>query len=410
MTALDNNNYFLGRQPIIGRDGELVAYELLFRSGTINVANVLDDVFASAAVIQYAFSDLGIQKVLGEKRGFINLSSELLMNDIIEVLPKEFVVLEILETISITPAMVHRCQQLKGLGYLLALDDIVELTRDHEAILPLISVVKIDMLAISKAKVIEIKSKLQSYTCSLLAEKVSTPEQYEFCRELGFDLFQGYFFERPTILYGKAIQPSTMVLLNLLSLILSDAETNQLEDALKQSPDLAIRLLKMSNTVMLRAPNKISTLREAIIRMGRTQLSRWMQIMVFAQQGGTNKISSNPIVHTAAARGYIMEGLAKKLGWVTLKDRAFMVGMLSLMDALFAQPLADLIEHLNLDDSLQSALLIRDGKLGTLLSLVEANEHGNINSMNRFMERLEPVNYDLLNRLQIKALEWADSF
>jgi EAL and modified HD-GYP domain-containing signal transduction protein len=405
MTA---NQFYLGRQAIIGRNHELVAYELLFRSSTDNTATLLDDVAASAAVIQYAFSDLGIQKVLGEKRGFINLSETLLMSNVIEALPPDMVVLEILETVPLTPRVIDRCQHLKELGYRLALDDIIEFAEGYEAILPLINVVKVDVLAISQAKVVEIQHKLRPFACTLLAEKVNTQEQFAFCRNLGFDLFQGFFFEKPTILSGKSIQPSNMVLLNLLSLVMSDAETHQLDDALKQAPDITLNLLKLINSAAFRSLSKISTVREVIIKLGRIQLGRWIQIMVFAQQSGNNP-SSGTLVHMAAARGHFMEGLAKALGWAELKDRAFMVGMLSLMDVLFNQPLVEILSLLNLDDQLQAALLNYEEKLGVLLSLAEAIEHGENDVVHTLMERLGLTDYDQLNRLQIEAIYWADS-
>ncbi len=402
------NQFYLGRQPIIGRNHELVAYELLFRSSTDNTATVLDDVAASATVIQYAFSDLGIQKVLGEKKGFINLSETLLMSNIIEALPQDLVVLEILETVPLTPRVIDRCQQLKGLGYRLAMDDVIEFSESYEAILPLIDVVKVDVFAISQAKVVEIQHKLRPFTCTLLAEKVETHEQYAFYRNLGFDLFQGFFFEKPTVLSGKSIQPSNMVLLNLLNMVMSDAETNQLENALKQAPDLTLKLLKLINSAAFCLLGKTSTVREMIVKLGRAQLGRWIQIMLFAQQSGINPNSST-LVQVAAARGYFMEGLAKALGLAELKDRAFMVGMLSLVDALFNQPLIEIISLLNLDDQLRAALLNHEKKLGELLSLAEAIDHGENDAARSLMERLRLTDFDQLLRLQIEAIYWANS-
>src|SRR5271168_2550177 len=142
------NQFFLGRQPIVGRDRELVAYELLFRSSNANSATIINDVAASATVIQYAFSDLGLQAALGDKQGFINLPEALLMSDVIEMLPRERVVLEILETVQLTPSVLTRCQELRGAGYMLALDDVVDLTEAQKAILPLVKLVKLDVLAL----------------------------------------------------------------------------------------------------------------------------------------------------------------------------------------------------------------------------------------------------------------------
>jgi c-di-GMP-related signal transduction protein len=313
-----NNQFFLGRQPIVGRNRELIAYELLFRSSRANAAVVLDDVAASAAVIQYAFSDLGVQSALGDKKGFINVPEALLMTDTIEVLPQDRVVLEILESVRLTPSVLARCQQLRAAGYTLALDDVVELTEEKKLVLPLVTFVKLDLLALRQEEIVDLVRNLRPYGVTLLAEKVETLEQYHFCRDIGFDLFQGYFFAKPIILTGRAVQPSTPALLRLLDLVRAGAELEVLEHALKQTPSLTLRLLKMANSAAAGRAQKISSLREAILMLGRRQLSRLVQIMLLAQQSDA-AMTSDLVLQTAIAQGRLMEKLAE---WARLADAA----------------------------------------------------------------------------------------
>ena len=167
--------------------------------------------------------------------------------------------------------------------------------------------------------------------------------------------------------------PSSLALLKLLGLIVADAELEELEQALKQAPSLTLRLLKMVNAAAFGMTKKISTLREAIFMLGRVKLSRLVQIMLFAQQSGA-AMTSDPLLQTAIVRARLMEGLADALGWTKLRDRAFMVGMLSLIDIVFQQPMADLLALINLEESLQHAIMHRSGPLGTLLQLVTASE------------------------------------
>ena len=242
------DQFFLGRQPIVGRDNELVAYEFLFRSSAANTAVISDDVAASAAVIQYLFAGLGMDAALGGKRGFINLSEELLMSESIELLPRDKVVLEILETVPLTPRVAARCQELKNLGYALALDDVTELTVAHQNFLPLIDVVKLDVLGMAPERIAALVGMLKPFELTLLAEKIDTTEQHEFCHGLDFDLFQGFFFARPVMLTGRTVQPSALALLNLLGLIAKDAEIEEIEQAFKQAPDLMVHLLKIANS------------------------------------------------------------------------------------------------------------------------------------------------------------------
>jgi c-di-GMP-related signal transduction protein len=404
---MTDTHFFLGRQPIVGRDRELVAYELLFRSSMTNAATVLDDVAASATVIQHIFSDLGMPLALGDKQGFINLPTPLLMSDLIEVLPPERIVLEILESVTLTPDVVTRCQQLQEAGYRLALDDVVGLSPDTQAVLPLVKLVKLDMMALCREEIIDLVRDLRPYGLTLLAEKVETLEQYEFCRELGFDLFQGYFFAKPVILTGRTVPPSSLALLRLLGLIIADAEVEELEHVLKQAPSLTLRLLKMVNAAAFGMKKKISTLREAIFMIGRMQLSRLVQIMLFAQQSSL-AATSNPVLHAAIVRARLMEGLADALGWPGLRDRAFMVGMLSLIDVVFQQPMADLLALTNVEDTLQSAIMHRSGPLGRLLQLVMASEAEDGAALRALLPQFPHLQADLFNQLQVEALNWAN--
>ncbi|HEY1856763.1 EAL and HDOD domain-containing protein [Acidocella sp.] len=405
---MSDSQFFLGRQPIVGRDRELTAYELLFRSSTANAATVLDDVAASATVIQRTFLDLGMPAALGDKQGFINLPASLLMSELIEVLPRERVVLEILETVPLTPDVLARCQELQEAGYTLALDDLVELTPETLAALPLVKLAKLDMVTLSREQVVDLVRDLRPYGLTLLAEKVETLEQYDFCRDLGFDLFQGYFFAKPVILTGRAVPPSALALLKLLGLIVADVENEVLEHALKQAPSLTLNLLKMVNAAAFGMAKKISTLREAIFMLGRVRLSRLVQIMLFAQQSGA-AVTSDPLLQTAIVRGRLMEGLADALGWTKLRDRAFMVGMLSLVDAVFQQPMPDLLALINLEESLQNAIMHRSGQLGTLLQLVMASESADGAATLALLPHFPGLNADEFNRLQVEALQWANT-
>lgn len=407
---MSSPQFFLGRQPIVGRAGELQAYELLFRASTYNRADVLDDVRASAAVIQHAFSDLGVQSVLGDKLGFINLSEALLMSDIIEVLPREQIVLEVLETVRLTPEVIERLRVLKAAGYRLALDDVIAFDEAFKAALPLVEIVKLDVLAMPGHEIAPPVQALRPFRVKLLAEKIDKPEQRDLCMSLGFDLFQGYYFARPTILSGKPIQPSAMQLLKLLAQVAADVDTSALEDTLKQAPDLTLHLLKLVNSVGFGANRKISSVRAALTLLGRSQLHRWVQIMVFAQQSEGHS-AADPLVQLAAVRGRMMENICRELpgGKGAVSDRAFMVGMLSLMDVLFGQPLATILQALNLDENVMDALLQRQGLLGDLLSLAESAESGDAQLAGRLVAKLGGLDLADVNRHQVAALAWADT-
>lgn len=369
-------SFHLGRQPILDRNNQLVAYELLFRHADgINQAMVTDDFLATAHVIQNTFTQFGLDKVLGKRLGFINVNADLLLSDVLELLPAQQVVLEILETVEITPRIIDRCIELRGMGFQLALDDIVDIGPQHHAILPHIQYVKLDLLGSTSWQISRAVQALHRYPVKLLAEKIDSVEQRDRCMQLGFDLFQGYFFAKPCIMSGKKPSPSQTALLRLLGLAHSDAENSEIETAFKLSPDLTISLLKLVNAVGNGAVHKIDSVGRAITMLGRRQLARWIQLLVFTQEGGQGGAGS-PLAQTAAIRGKLMELLAQKQypANKTLHEQAFMVGMLSLLDALFNQPLPELIATLNLSDNVRDALLQQQGILGQLLAKAQAME------------------------------------
>lgn len=407
-TGTARDEFFLGRQPIVGREGELVAYELLFRSSQHDRAMVVDDVYATATVIKHAFSDLGIEAALGTKRGFINFDEHLLMSDIVEALPRDQVVLEVLEHVELTLEVVERCRALREAGYLLALDDVVHISGNWRTALPHVNFVKIDISEMTEPEIAALVGELRGHDVKLLAEKVETAEQYRFCRNLGFDLFQGYFLARPTILSGRSVHPSTLLLFKVIRLIAVDAEMAELEDAMRQAPDLMLRVLRMANASTMRQANKIYSLRNAIVVLGRLRISRIVQIMLFAQHRDRDP-NSDPLVQMAAVRGRLMEEIATSLGLAQVRDRAFMVGILSVADALFSQPMIEILAILNLESPLQEALLHRRGTLGTLLTLVEAIETENTAIFTATARQLGLTNMDAFNRWHVAALTWAAS-
>lgn len=188
---------FLSRQPILDRRRRVIAYELLHRRGREDEAQVSDDGAATARVMRHMLRDLGVETVLGRCHGFINVDAEMLMSTRIEALPRERVVLELLETVEVDDALLSRCRALKARGFRLALDDFVTWHERYEPLLALADIVKVDILQLDPAALVQLVSRLRLYPARLLAEKVENCAVARRCLQLGFDLFQGFYFARP---------------------------------------------------------------------------------------------------------------------------------------------------------------------------------------------------------------------
>jgi c-di-GMP-related signal transduction protein len=400
---------FLARQPIVDRHESLYAFELLFRSGNNAGAGVVDDTHATAQVVANALGEVGIVEVLGTYKGFINLNAQFLHSDLIELLPKQQVVLELLESIVVDEAIVRRCRELKQQGYSLALDDVVSLGDDIKPLLDIVDVVKLDLMEIDAARLPELVQTFKRYPVKLLAEKVESREQAKHCMELGFDMFQGYYFARPEILSGRHISPSKLALLRILTLMLNEVENEKIEEALKEAPVLTYNLMRMANSAASGLKMKVSSLRHGLMVLGRQQLQRWIQLLLYSSNHGEHAVS--PLMQLAATRGKLMEliALRTRRGDHEYADRSFMAGMLSLLDVLLGVPLPEVLARLSLDEEVETALLERGGQMGKLLVLCEKLETGNIATMQEALGAQPGLTADVLNKAQLEALAWANS-
>lgn len=403
---------FLGRQPILDRKQNLVAFELLFRlEQSATTAEFENDLSATANVIVNAYGQLGIQNVLDQQRGFVNVDSELLMSDAICLLPSKHVVLEILEKvlISVTDEIVARCVELKNMGYQLALDDLTEVNDQIERLLPIVSIVKVDVSCLGKEALVQLVEKLKQWPIILLAEKVESREQAEHCMKLGFEMFQGYFFAKPEVISGKRADPAKLSLLKLLTLVMGDSDVDELEKEFKLQPGLSYNLMRMVNSVANGAPRKLNSIKQAIIVLGRLQLQRWIQLLLYtANQSGESM--SNALMQTAAARGKLMELIAEadRPHDKNYQERAFMVGILSLLDTLLGIKMQQIIDNLGISEEMGAALLNRQGRLGLALKLAEANEAGNIDETQEILNELNFLSLDELTNAELEALSWAN--
>jgi c-di-GMP-related signal transduction protein len=400
---------FIGRQPILDRQQQLFAYELLFRSGRKNEANVQNDLAASASVISHAFADLGVDQALGPYRGFLNCDEALLLSDSLEILPPEKIVLEVLETVDITPPVIERCRELKARGFTLALDDFVRFENRYKPILDMIEIVKVDLVPLDQATLGETTRALQRWPLQLLAEKVDNREQARFCHDLGYAYFQGYYFARPVVLAGRKLGHSQLSLIQLLGLVLEDAETHVIEAVFKKESGLAMNLMRLTNSVATGAPVKITSLSQALTVLGRRQLQRWLQLLLYTSPGSSQLAS--PLLQLAATRGRLMELLATKLhpGRRDVEDRAFMTGIMSLMPALMSTPMEEVLKGIDVGIDVRTALESGEGELGVMLVLAEALESGNGALCHDLVDRLPGVDHMTVNSCLAQALSWASS-
>lgn len=407
-TMAHEHDYFIGRQPILNASQEIIGFELLFRAAAHHQHAVYEDqAQAAASVINAMLTDFGLQNLLGDKSGFINITGTMLGSEILELLPASQSVLELVESITLDDTALLHCCSLKALGFRIALDD-----HQYDPALAdfynLVDIVKIDLLATDPAKLPEIAANFKPYPVQLLAERVETFEIFELCRDCGFTLFQGYFFERPSIISHKRVDTSVMAMMRLLQQLSGKTDIDAIEETFRENPELTYQLLKLVNSVMVGTRDRIKSLRHAIMLLGLIQLRRWVQLSLYAGKDDTEPDS--PLLEMAAVRGRLMEQLMQgpsspDPAFPEPAEAAFLTGIISLLDALYETSMEQIVANFNLSEELASALLRHEGRLGQLLFLAKKLEHSDFSEVQELLDNLS-ISQEQLLQAQLEAFNW----
>jgi EAL and modified HD-GYP domain-containing signal transduction protein len=396
------NDVFVGRQPILNNGQRIFGYELLFRSpgGDINSVPPME---ATGRVLINAFNNIGLERVLEGRRAFINVSEEMLQSDILEVLPKEKIVIELLETIPPTSAVVERVRALRAAGYQFALDDFVY-RPEYEPLIDLVNYIKFDVLALGIEQTIKQLDALRGRGLSFIAEKVETRAEFDACRAARFNYYQGYYFARPETVSVKRADPRTTRLIRIFNLVRQDAEEDIIAAEFKQDVALSYNLLRFVNSAAMGLRNKIDSIGRALTVLGRTRLARWISLLMLAPGDAA---APNALFKTALIRARSAELLAPRNGNAQLRDSLFVTGMFSLLDVALGIPLTELLRDMQLPDDVRDALLKECGPLAPYLKLVRAVEVMDVEAI-MSLALVLGLTIDQISAAHLEALTWAE--
>lgn len=390
----------IGRQPIFDKALNTVAYELLFRDcDGKNRATIRDGDQATSEVILTAFTEIGLKNLFDGKPAFLNLTRSFLDGTVPLPNLAGKVVLEVLEHIPVTDETVAAVQRLADQGYTIALDDVVY----HPQLDPFVDaaqILKLDLLAQDHDKLAETARQMRVRGKKLLAEKVETHAEFEFCQSLGFDYYQGYFFCRPEVLTLKAMPANKLQVIRILSKLQDpDGRVADLENEISLDVTLSYRLLRYINSAHFALRQEIESISQAIMLLG------WDNIRSIATLIIMSRIEDKTIdlFKTGLIRARMCSLLAGKIQ-PGAEDRFFTAGLLSIIDALMDLPMQEVMEQLSLSDELQNALVHHQGELGEALANVIDYVSGKANTV-----KSTRYNMDDLTEIYLKALQWADA-
>ncbi len=396
---------YVARQPIYDSNVDLFGYELLYRgSAMATAARGLSSDHMSSTVVMHSLVDLGMTQITGGKRGFLNFSRDMLVNNFWELFNPRHVVIELLETVEPDPDVVNACARLTAAGYTLALDDFVN-APGYEPILEHAKLVKLDVLGRTAEELATAMDPLRPYDVAFLAERVENGEVYGFCRELGFSLFQGYHFSRPELVVGKEMPTEQISILRLISLV-RDLETSEvaLEQAFRGDVGLTFKLLRIVNSASV-GGRGIESIRHAIQLLGRAVLARWLGLLMISSLGKV-AAPNRELSEIALARARICERVAELAPGAGSGGALFMVGLFSQLDALMGKPMDEILNGVDLAAEVKEALLERDGPLAGPLNMLEAYEVADWVTAELLAQDMG-LPSERLASLYVEGLEWS---
>ena len=342
---------FIARQPIFDQRLKIFAYELLFRAGPENVFRPRKD--ASSSVIVDSTMLFDLQTLTGHAKAFINADQSALLQGAVRLLPPDRIIVEILESVVPTPEVLTACKDLTDAGYVLALDDFVDQPK-WEPLLALAKFLKVDFRASDQDARGAMARRYLPRGMQLLAEKVETQAELQQARTLGYTYFQGFFFCKPSMLEAREIPPNKLLYLRLLGAVASpDLDYEKIEEILKQEPSLVYKLLRYLNSPLVGVRNEIRSIRLAISMIGETEFRRWVSIVAIVSMAGGKPPE---LIRTALTRAYFCEEISGPIGMTPHSSDLFLMGLLSVTDALLDLPINQILAQLPVSDDLRTAL------------------------------------------------------
>ena len=360
---------FAARQPIYDRALDVHAYELLFRSGDVVHAGVRGN--ATAGTVVTTFADIGLDALVGVRSGFVHVTRDFVMHGLATLLPAGRVALELGRADALDPQVLAELERLGELGYTIVLDDFA-MSEDSLPLLEVAHYVKLDVQALTRDRLAAQVAELEPYHVKLIAAGIEDHHTFEFCKDAGFDYFQGYFFCRPRTVAGHGVPANRLAQMRMMAVLGDpDCELDDLERAISSDPGLSFRLLRWVNSAYFLLPRKLSSVREALMLLGVRNVRSWALLMTLA------RIEDQPseLIRTAMTRAKMCELVAQALDRPDA-DEHFTVGLFSVVDAFMDTNMRDVLSELPLSPEVSDALLGRSGHLGEVLEWVLTYERG----------------------------------
>ncbi len=390
-------DFYVGRQPVYTPSMDVFGYELLYRAKENTTALHEDGEKASSQVIFNSFIELGIDKIIEDKLAFLQVDRVYLTGKVLLPFPKEQVVMCVPPWVDVDNDLLSSLENLHNQGYWLALEDHPDLILS-ESNTRNINILKLNIHKFPLSSLRDRVLEFRRFSSKILADHVQTQEEYDACREMGFDFYQGNFLSQPKLIHGRRLPARRFSLLKLLTCLYDpDVDMRELEELIRQDVSLSYRLLRMVNSAYYALDTKVESIRHALVILGLKQIRAWLTILAMSEVNDR----SNTLMTTAMIRGKMCELLAQSTGYKQ-EDRFFTVGLLSILDAIMDLPMLEVLQSLPLTEDINHALLQHTGPMGELLGCVIDYENGDWNAVES-----AGVSSVLLRDSYLASIAWA---
>lgn len=342
---------FIARQPIFDRRLRVLGYELLFRNGPDN--HFTPTAQPAANVIVDSTMLLRLDSLTGPGKAFLNMSHDELRGGSALLLSSSKTVIEITEQIEPNAETIRACQDLHLAGYQLALDGFQDVPH-WQLLIRFASFLKVDFQVTARDEQEALAKKFSRSGRKLIGKRIETQEEFRRAKRAGYAMFQGFFFLRPQMVIARDLPASKLNSLRLLQeSVAPELRYGEIEDILKQEPALLYKLLRYLNSPALGLCREVRSVPHAVALLGEKEFRRWVTVVAVVAASMDEPVE---VLRSAITRAYFCEGLAQLLFARANSAEFFLMGLLSLLDVLFARPLAEILDELPLSDGIRTAL------------------------------------------------------
>ncbi|MGP4059283.1 EAL and HDOD domain-containing protein [Halobacillus sp. H74] len=402
---------FVARQPILNVNDEVYAYELLYRNSEENRFVPIDANQATSEVLMNSFVTIGLERLSQNKPCFINFTEDLLFEKVPEYFNPQQLVVEILEHVSFSLDLIRVCRELKRKGYLIALDDVIDLDRASlYELLPYVDILKVDIRAVTKENRLKIIRLTEDFNLTLLAEKVETREEHHQCKVEGFELFQGFYYSKPLIVKGLEIPFYTGTYFQIIKeLSASEEEVNieKVTEILEQDVALTYKLLRLINSSQYRFKVPVQSIKQAVMLLGTESLKKWLYVLSVEQTAPVSSSKTQLILKTSLLRAKMCEQIAIRIRTKAKADGFFLTGFMSLIDVITQKPVGEVIDLLPLDTAIKEALLGTENIYRQILDLVIGMEKADFEILESHLI-VGGVGFTEIFEIYGQAIAWTD--